>query len=363
MTNQFSATDSTVGNKKKLHQMTVLVVDAVENMRSVISSILTETGFGRVLTTSNGAKAVQLLAVTSVDMVIAEAKLPKLDGLALLQHIRQNELLANIPFIMMSSELEQSGVMQAIELKVSDYIAKPFSARILRARIFRALGQSQPVVKAAVVSDDADKKKLNQQQILVVDDVPDNIQLISSVLRPDYLVKAATSGEIALKICAAEPQPDIVLLDIMMPEMDGFEVCRRLKSNPDTQHITIIFLTAADTSEHIIKGLELGAADYITKPIYPPVMQARVKNHCRMIQDQKAVREQLDMLLQNLKLKQDLQQLTASNPTKLIGTLFEALVELKNTAAAQSPYLQVAQTATEQLSDLLLSQRNITTKN
>ncbi len=342
--------------RKALHLMTVLVVDAVDNMRSIISAMLTEMGISRVVTASNGAQAIQLLSVTSVDIIIAEAQLPKVNGIGLLQHVRASGLLAKVPFIMLSSVLEQSAVMQAIEQGVSDYIAKPFSARILQARILRALGQ-QPAKTTAAAAETAGatKRKSGQPRILVVDDVPDNIQLISDILRQDYSVKAATSGETALKICAAEPQPDLVLLDIMMPGMDGFEVCRRLKANPDTQHITVIFLTAVNNVDNIVKGLELGAVDYITKPVNPPVMQARVKTHCRTVQDQKALRDQLDLLLQNSRLKQDLQQFSRQNPHQLLGTLFDALAQLQQAQATPSAPLQAAQQASEQLSSMLVN--------
>lgn len=352
-----TTTDNMPGNRKPLHLMTVMVVDVVDNMRFIVSAMLTEMGFSRVVSASNGAQAIQLLSVTSVDMVIAEAQLPKVDGIGLLQHVRANELLAKIPFIMLSSSLEQSAVMKAIEQGVSDYVAKPFSARILRAKILRILGVApKQLVTADNVSSTSNRKN-HQQSILVVDDAADNIQVISDILRQDYTVKAATSGETALKICAAEPQPDLVLLDIMMPGMDGFEVCRRLKANPDTQHITIIFLTAVNSSDNIVKGLELGAVDYITKPVNPPVVQARVRTHCKTVQDQKALREQLDTLLQNSRSKQDAPQQAGQNINQLLARLFDALAELKKTSASDLPQLQGAQNAAEQLSSLLVSQK------
>ena len=115
--------------------------------------------------------------------------------------------------------------------------------------------------------------------ILVVDDTPDNLALMSSLLKDAYKVKVANGGEKALKIAASDSPPDLILLDIMMPGMDGYEVCRRLKSDPRTMNIPVIFLTARSEVEDEKKGLELGAVDYITKPISPPIVMARVKNH------------------------------------------------------------------------------------
>jgi len=115
--------------------------------------------------------------------------------------------------------------------------------------------------------------------ILVVDDTPDNLILMDSLLKDNYKVKIANGGEKALRIAASESPPDLILLDIMMPGMDGYEVCQRLKRDPRTMNIPVIFLTAKAELEDEKRGLELGAVDYITKPISPPIVMARVKNH------------------------------------------------------------------------------------
>ena len=114
--------------------------------------------------------------------------------------------------------------------------------------------------------------------ILIVDDTPENIALISSLLKESFRMKVATEGETALRLAAADGQPDLILLDVMMPGMDGYEVCRRLKENPKTADIPVIFLTAKTDMEDERRGLELGAVDYIAKPISPPIVTARVSH-------------------------------------------------------------------------------------
>lgn len=121
-----------------------------------------------------------------------------------------------------------------------------------------------------------------KQTVLIVDDTPDNISLITSLLKDIYRVKIATNGNKALQIAFSNEQPDLILLDIMMPEMDGYEVCRHLKSDSQTAEIPVIFLTAKADIEDELKGFELGAVDYITKPISPPVVLARVRTHLRL---------------------------------------------------------------------------------
>ena len=118
-----------------------------------------------------------------------------------------------------------------------------------------------------------------EASILVVDDTPENIDLLVEILKQDYKVRAAINGEQALKIARLAEAPDLILLDIMMPGIDGFEVCRILKDDPTTCHIPIIFVTAKITTGDETRGLALGAVDYITKPISPPVVLARVKTH------------------------------------------------------------------------------------
>ncbi len=114
--------------------------------------------------------------------------------------------------------------------------------------------------------------------VLLVDDVPANLSLLSSILRDDYRIQLATSGVKALELVAAGA-PDLILLDVMMPDMDGHEVCKRLKSDPKTRDIPVLFVTAQNQVEDEELGLTLGAMDYIHKPISPPIIKARVRNH------------------------------------------------------------------------------------
>ena len=115
--------------------------------------------------------------------------------------------------------------------------------------------------------------------VLVVDDTPDNLTLMGSLLREHYLVKVANHGEKALKIAQSDTPPDLILLDVMMPDLDGYEVCRRLKALPATRDIPVIFLTARSELQDERMGFTLGAVDYISKPISPPILLARVNTH------------------------------------------------------------------------------------
>ena len=134
-------------------------------------------------------------------------------------------------------------------------------------------------------------KDAGKSTLLVVDDSPENIDVLRGILADEFIVKVATSGKLALKIVATQ-SPDLILLDVMMPEMDGYEVCRQLKENEATRHIPIIFVTARDDMEDEAHGFELGAADYITKPVSPAIVRARVRSHLALA-DQRQYLESL----------------------------------------------------------------------
>src|SRR5215472_19264163 len=145
---------------------------------------------------------------------------------------------------------------------------------------------------------DGDEKKT----ILLVDDAPANIQIAREILKDIYKTRIATSGAKALELVKVAPAPDLILLDVNMPEMDGYEVCTRLKADPVTHDIPVIFLTAMTEVRDETKGFDVGAVDYIHKPFSPPVVLARVQTHLNLrdTREQLAREKQLvDQLLEN----------------------------------------------------------------
>ena len=122
----------------------------------------------------------------------------------------------------------------------------------------------------------------SMQRILIVDDAPRNISLLGELLKDKYNIQVANNGEKAIRIAQEDTQLDLVLLDVMMPKMDGYEVCERLKKDERTRKIPIIFITGKDREQDEIKGFELGAVDYITKPFNPVIVRARVKTHLEL---------------------------------------------------------------------------------
>jgi len=144
-----------------------------------------------------------------------------------------------------------------------------------------------------------------RQVVLIVDDTPENIHVLIEVLRDEYATIVATNGRKALQMAGAVPHPDIILLDVMMPDMDGYEVCRQLKADRRTSGIPVIFITQLAEEEDERKGLDLNAVDYIHKPFLPPLVKARIRNHLEL----KQYRDHLEDLVlertRELRLTQD----------------------------------------------------------
>ena len=142
----------------------------------------------------------------------------------------------------------------------------------------------------------ADKKTL-----LVVDDEPLNLNVLVGLLRDTYRVSVAKDGPQAISRAKMHPQPDLILLDIRMPTMDGYEVCRRLKQMPETRDIPVIFVTTLGKSVDETQGFKLGAVDYITKPICPPVLEARVRTHLELKEARESLKNQNQILEQSVR--------------------------------------------------------------
>ena len=160
--------------------------------------------------------------------------------------------------------------------------------------------------------------RLDNKLVLIVDDTPTNVGVISGVLKGAYRTKVATNGEKALVLATAAEKPDLILLDVMMPGMDGYEVCRRLKANPVTRDIPVIFLTAKTDALDEENGFEVGAVDYIHKPFSGPIVLARVKTQLALqaaLGEAREARNQADELLHALLPKK------AADEIRSIGTV------------------------------------------
>src|SRR5277367_7201436 len=146
-----------------------------------------------------------------------------------------------------------------------------------------------------------------KRTVLVVDDAPANIQVVHAILKDDYKIRVATSGAKALDLMKVKPFPDLVLLDVMMPEMDGYEVCAILKASPETKDIPVIFLTGKTEADDETRGFKVGAVDYIHKPFSPAVVKARVHTHLVLREAREQLARQLLTINNELEMAREIQ--------------------------------------------------------
>lgn len=169
-----------------------------------------------------------------------------------------------------------------------------------------------------------------KKRILVVDDVPSNIGLLSEGLKGEYTIIAAKNGQMALERVFSENQPDLILLDINMPEMDGYQVCRTLKDDPNTRDIPVLFLSAMEEVQDKTKGFKLGAVDYITKPFDIMEVKARIETHLALVSAQKQLKIQNQRLAELNKLKNDFVGMAAHDlrqPLVIIGLVTQSIIK------------------------------------
>lgn len=340
-----------------MSNLTFLVVDDFESMRKVTCSQLTSLGHTKLLTAKNGEQALKILQTQAVDVVLSDWNMPVMSGLDLLKAIRGDAKLRPLPFIMITAEVERARIQEAIACGVSNLVVKPYSAANLAARIERALhptGGQKPTAAAALPvqiplgapASAVIEKAAARPTILVVDDTPDNLHLLSQLFKDDYKVRVASNGEKALAICHSETAPDLVLLDVMMPGMDGFEVAKRMREHPASQHIPVIFVTAMTDNDARLKGLSLGAVDFVTKPVDPDVLKPRVRNFLRYVELHKQLQADYDSMQEAARLRGDVEHITRHD---LKGSL-AAVIGLVQTLA-QDTGLTIQQTAQLRLAE------------
>ena len=200
--------------------------------------------------------------------------------------------------------------------------------------------------------------KNQQARILIVDDTPENIDIMANALNPLYKCVAALNGVRALKIAESASPPDLILLDIMMPDMDGYEVCRRLKSNEASADIPVIFVTAKSGVEDEAMGFELGAVDYITKPISPPIVLARVRTHLELQRARQVLQKQNQELIEAARLQEDVDNIMRHDLkgplTSVIG-----MPQLVKYSVKLEPFVEQALNSIEEAGYMMLNMINL----
>lgn len=357
------------------YNLRFLVVDDMDSMRRIMAKNLNQMGFKNIVMAANGTEALRVLHSQPIHVMITDWNMPVMTGLDLVKAVRADAKLVNLPVLMVTAEAQRHQVEMAIDAGVSDFMVKPFTVNSLETKLNKIIGKPRPEIVAAkaaafaavtgrtvtpsvpqkatpkpatveqvpefqaprpatpghfvvsqptagaeplaiMMTDEFKARMTREATIMVVDDVSDNLDVLVELLDDDYRIKVANSGERTLKLLESGKLPDLILLDVMMPEMDGFEVCRRIKANPDTADIPVIFLTAMGEVTNVTQGLELGAVDYINKPVNPPILKARIRTHLRLMRsfneikrNHEELQKQHAILEDNFRLREEVERI------------------------------------------------------
>ncbi|RJX32035.1 MAG: EAL domain-containing protein [Oxalobacter sp.] len=258
----------------------ILIVDDMHENLHVLMNILRNDY--TISAATSGEKALELAKRTpQPDLILLDIKMPGMDGYSVLSHLKSDPATADIPVIFVTALAETADEARGLKLGVADYITKPVNPDLLCSRVNTQIElrrhRKNPVIFDITAHTDSDHPTL-----LVVDDVPENIHELLEGLKNDYRIMVANSGAKAIEVMQSSSPPDLVLLDIKMPEMDGYEVCRRIKAMPQGNRIPVIFVTVVGATEEKVKGFGIGAADYITKPYDIEEVRARVRTHLEL---------------------------------------------------------------------------------
>lgn len=296
-----------------MRKQRILIVDDVASNIHMLSLMLKEKY--TIIAAKEGSKAIELACKDpKPDVILLDIIMPNMDGYEVCTKLRMIEYTKHIPIIFISSLNDIEEQTKAISSGGNDYLLKPVTQDILLNKIQTQIKLLKYETNTITTIEGNKDMKTDLPKILIVDDAPQNIQVAVEMLKDKYTVSVAINGEKALSMIEQGLNPDLILLDIIMPDIDGFEVCTKLQEDKRYKNIPIIFLTVLENENDIVKGLNLGAVDYITKPFESSILKARVDTHVRLKKYQ-------DELLQNIKEKDDI--LIKQSKLATLGEMFE----------------------------------------
>ena len=268
----------------------ILIVDDVNENLHALMNILRDSY--AILAANTGEKALELARRSpQPDLILLDIKMPGMDGYSVLAQLKAEPATADIPVIFVTALADAADEARGLAMGVADYITKPVNPDLLHLRVGMQLELQRH--RSHPPGFDAAHTAERPASLLVVDDVPENIHELLAALKDEYRIMVANSGAKALELVQGPTPPDLVLLDIVMPGMDGYEVCRRIKASTAGNAIPVIFVTVVDATEQKVKGFELGAADFITKPFDIDEVRARVRTHLELARLRTSLEQQV----------------------------------------------------------------------
>jgi DNA-binding response OmpR family regulator len=309
-----------------------LVIDDSEVERQTIIRKLYAIGGQYCIEAKSGEEALAILIQQSIDIILCDSDMPIMSGLELLKIVRADSKLCAITFIMILAEANRDYLIEAMKYGVSSVLVVPYTFDGLSERIESAMkNPSKTAVPITTTTKTIPLNATTKLTLLVVDDTPEFLALLSDLFQDEYHVRVAKNGTKALEICTSENPPDLILLDVMMPKMNGFEVAKEIREHHNTTHIPIIFITQlADNQEAKKRGLDLGAIDFIEKPVDVNILKMRVRNFMRYVELHNQLQSDYDVMLENVRLHNVIENITNNDlkaPLSDIIQLAENLIE------------------------------------
>lgn len=326
-----------------LRQQQALIVEDMDVMRKILVEQLRKMGFGQVYQAENGRRALELLEEVSIDFVLMDWNMPNGSGADLLKAIRSQEKWQYLPVMLVTANTHRNMIQEAIKYGVVDIIAKPFTTKTLQDRVLQVL-QDEPQILSFAPAESLSAPSMTELSIeasnervkntvLVVDDTADNLAVMVGLLKDTYKILVAKDGQTALNLCQSANAPDIVLLDIMMPDMDGYQVLNALREHPQSQSIPVIFVSALHETANQIQGLQGGAIDYLVKPVQPDILKLRLANLLATVNLQRDLQANYDNMLELSRLRYCVDELIhhdLKSPLSAISAMLQRLSQDKS---------------------------------
>lgn len=258
----------------------LIVDDASVNLHTLVGMFRDDYAISAA---TSGRKAIELARrAPRPDLILLDIQMPDMDGYEVLAALKRDAATTDIPVIFVTALAEAADAARGLLMGAADYVTKPINPELFRVRVRNQLELARYRRLPAAFELVPQAGDAQPPTLLVVDDVPENIHELLAALRDEFRILVAGDGVRALEIVQGPAPPDLVLLDVVMPGMDGYEVCRRIKATPGGQRIPVMFVTVVDDTRDKVKGFALGAADYVTKPFDIEEVRARVRAHLEL---------------------------------------------------------------------------------
>ncbi|MGB6006779.1 GGDEF/EAL domain-containing response regulator [Castellaniella sp.] len=258
----------------------LIVDDAAVNLHMLVGVFREDYAISAA---TSGRKAIEMAGrEPRPDLILLDIQMPDMDGYEVLTALKADAATSDIPVIFVTALAEAADAARGLLMGAADYVTKPINPELFKTRVRNQLELARYRRMPSAFDILPQAAQAQAATLLVVDDVPENIHELLAALRDEFRIQVASDGARALEIVQGTAPPDLVLLDIQMPGMDGYEVCRRIKSAPSGRHMPVMFVTVIDDTQDKLRGFALGAADYVTKPFDIEEVRARVRAHLEL---------------------------------------------------------------------------------